>query len=189
MDIFFDDLDSLEQFTQQLKFSAVGASCPHCRSSDHLVSHGFIYKKCSQAPPQIVGKRVLCSNRYGHSGCGRTQQLYLKQRVPKLSYGADELWAFCLALMAGMSILNAYTTATNTLEPRNAYRWLNKCQRKLSVFRTVILSLTLPLNSPCVTPRRTHKLTLLVSTLQRLFSALSTPSCASFQLLTQSAFF
>lgn len=192
MTLFFNDLETLEQFTKQLDYPGIAPTCRYCQLSEHFVSHGYIYKKQSKASPQIVGKRIICSNRYHHRGCGRTQQLYLKQRIPRLHYGAAQLYAFCFALIAGMSVVNAYAQATNTQEPRHAYRWLNQCQKMLSTFRPLILSLNPDKHQKAeldVKPRKTHKLTLIVSTLQKLFSVMPQSSCAYFQLATQSPFF
>lgn len=193
MKTFFDDIDSLQRFTQQLNGPLVPLTCPHCQRSGHFISHGFIYKKSHQSEPIIVGKRILCSNRYGHKGCGRTQQLYLKQRIPKLCYGAHDVWLFLLSLIAGMTIAQAYTKATQAFDSRNAYRWLAACFQNLTTYRTHLLRRQGRDNSITLTasidrPRKTFRLSLVVTTLKALLTG-PTAHCAQFQQATQQAFF
>lgn len=118
MQIYYASLQAIEQQTMQLDL----ARCPHCGQSHQLVSHGFIYKKQVGAEPEAVGKRVFCSNRYQHTGCGRTMQLYLDATVRYLHHAGSAVVAFALSLMAGMSIQLAYYHATGTATPRHAYR-------------------------------------------------------------------
>ena len=158
--------------------------CPHCHKHDQFTLHDFIYKGVKKTE---VGKRLLCSNRNGHSGCGRTIRLYISQRVPQLVYSSIELTAFLLALINGLSITQAYQDATGTFEPRNAYRWLDKLKSRLSAFRHY-------LTTPCSqsVERFSHRirgLRLLLPTLERLFSSPSQHSCACFQNFHQKAFF
>ena len=77
MQIYYASLPAIEQQTRQLDH----AQCRHCGQTQQLVSHGFIYKKQVGADPIATGKRVLCSNRHQHTGCGRTMQLYLDATV------------------------------------------------------------------------------------------------------------
>ena len=73
MRIYYPHLQAIDQQTKQLEKE----SCHHCQRTRQLVSHGFIYKKCGMgAEPEIVGKRVLCSNSNRHTGWGRTLELY-----------------------------------------------------------------------------------------------------------------
>ena len=57
-----------------------------------------------RAEPEAKGKRVVCSRRYSHTGCGRTMQLYLDSTVRYLHYASWQVVAFVLALMAGMTV-------------------------------------------------------------------------------------
>ena len=72
MQTYFPSLDAIHQQTMQLACEP----CQHCGQAHQLVSHGFIRKKQPGGQDlQPVGKRVFCSNRYRHTGCGRTTLL------------------------------------------------------------------------------------------------------------------
>jgi hypothetical protein len=89
------------------------------------------------AAPQAVGKRVFCSNRYQHSGCGRTIQLYLAVTVRYLHHAGSAVAAFVLALIAGTTIERAYRLAIGATTPRHAYRWLQRLGAQTSAYRSV----------------------------------------------------
>lgn len=86
---------------------------------------------------RIIGKRIVCSNRYGHKGCGRTRQLYLKDVIPRLHYRLFVFITFIEALLAGDLVDKAYLKAIGSLEknPRHAWRWLQKLMRQLPLWR------------------------------------------------------
>jgi len=183
MRTFFDNIDILHRFTLELDRHRDDLACKSCSKSNQFVSHGFVYKKHSQGRQRTVGKRILCSNRYGKSGCGRTTRLYLSDEMPLLQYTAEHLFIFLVALLAGFSIHSAYTRATRSLNPRNAYRWLNKLQRKLMDYRNVLA--TLPRTVPPLFANRSRRLQLLLQTLHQL---LSISPCQYYQQHHQSAF-
>ena len=181
---YFDDLDALHRFTLSLDSQPHPIQCRHCSKQGQFVSHGFVYKKQHQGEKRTVGKRLFCSNRSGRSGCGRTLRLYLTTELAFLHYTTVHLTAFLFALLSGRTIHHAYRTATQTAEPRNAWRWLNKLQRKLVDYRAL-------LKTPCL--QLTHRLTvrnkqrtILFATLQALFSSIDI--CAQHQHRTQTTF-
>jgi len=148
------------------------------------VSHGFVYKKQHQGERRAVGKRLFCSNRHGRSGCGRTLRLYLATELAFLHYTTVHLTAFLLALLSGRTIQHAYRTATQTDEPRNAYRWLHKLQRKLVEYRALLKA---PRSqSACRFTLNNKQRHIVLSSLRRLFSTLG--YCAQIQHRTQTAF-
>ena len=51
------------------------SACPHCGKSEHSVSHGYLYKHISIDRREIVGKRILCSQRNGRQGCSHRQRM------------------------------------------------------------------------------------------------------------------
>ncbi len=184
MNRYFNDLDTLHRFTLTLDSQPHPIQCRHCAKRGQFVSHGFVYKKQHHGEKRAVGKRIFCSNRHGRSGCGRTLRLYLTTELAFLHYTTVHLTAFLFALLSGRSIQAAYLAATQTAEPRNAYRWLHKLQRKLIDYRAL-------LKTPCL--RLARRLTvknkqrdILLSSLQGLFSTLG--SCAQIQQHTQTAF-
>ncbi|MER2491631.1 hypothetical protein [Catenovulum sediminis] len=82
MQRFFSSLFQLDIFTRSLDSLNSHQTCQHCACSNSWVSHGFIYRQSGLK----VGKRILCANRYGKSGCGRTLALYLADFIPNRRY-------------------------------------------------------------------------------------------------------
>lgn len=141
MQVYFPSFQAIEQTTQQLE----NMQCRHCQQTQQLISHGIVYKKQVGAQPQPIGKRVFCSNRNHHTGCGRTMRLYLNTMVRYLHYAGQQVLAFVLALMTSMSVQQAYCQATGTADPRHAYRWLLRLYAQLSCYRSLWHQPTLPL--------------------------------------------
>lgn len=182
---YFDNLTQLLRFVRSLDCQPAPVRCQHCAQSDQWVAHDAVYKKQHQAPPRAVGKRIFCSNRYGRSGCGRTTRFYLTSGLARLHYSATHLTAFVLALLSGVSIQQAYTQATGSTDPRNAYRWLHKLQHKIIDLRTC-----LDRAESGWRPFQTHskQRLVLITTLQRLVSVFGKDTCAQYQQQTQTTF-
>jgi hypothetical protein len=184
---FFATIDELHLVTLQLELYHDKLSCPHCQAFGQFVSHGFVYKYLSASEVSVVGKRLFCSNRSNHSGCGKTIRLYVSKRVPKISYHAANVTLFVMSLIAGMSIKNAYHKATGASEPRHAYRWLNKLNLQCIRFRGIVYQQAA--SSPPSFQRRSRRLLLLLPTLHLLFFMPNFSDCCSVQIATQVVFF
>lgn len=184
MQIYFANLQAIELHTMQLET----ARCPLCHQERQLVSHGYIYKKRVQAPPERVGKRVFCSTRNLHTGCGRTVQLYLDATIARLHHGAALVAAFLLALIDGDCIAAAYRGATGADSPRNAYRWLNRMFAQLSRYRSLEHRPVLPDNAPLGAGGGAPRRACLVSSFTALRSRFGPSPCAQYQLQTQHPF-
>ena len=141
MQLFFSSLPELERYTHQLQSLPQDQACEHCDQNDHWVSHGYVYKQRSIHRRDVVGKRILCSNRFQHQGCGRTRQLYLYDVVPGRHYSLHALVAFILNLLNGLSVSRAYLSATGAHSSRHAWRWLNDLFAQLARFRTLLCRL------------------------------------------------
>ena len=179
MKIYYASLQAMGQQTMGLS----NEQCPHCKRSHHLISHGFVYKKQSMAEPKkAVGKRVFCSNRGAHTGCGRTMQLYLDSTVRYLHCLGRCVVSFVLALMANMTIQQAYQQATGTTEPRHAYRWLAKLFSQLSVYRSLLHQ---PILQHAKTAPRHPRRGILCTTFTALLSQFDQPLCACYQMQLQ----
>jgi hypothetical protein len=183
---FYDDLNSLQQVTLNLEFHIDVFVCLSCLKSDQFVSHGFIFHRIDGDNAAITGKRLLCCNRRGRSGCGRTLALYLKERQPKYCYSSAHINVFFLKLLAGQSIPNAYQIATGCYEPRNAYRWLESAYLKLVEYRAVLNEKAI--NTIPSFKMKSPKFKIVLSTLKVLFSKLDCFPCATFQKTTQQTF-
>ncbi|MER2491627.1 hypothetical protein, partial [Catenovulum sediminis] len=65
---------------------------------------------------KVVGKRIVCSNRHGHIGCGHTTQFVLAEHIPNRQYNALHLSLFILLLLANVSVVKAYQQVTQQFE-------------------------------------------------------------------------
>ncbi|MBL4864830.1 MAG: hypothetical protein JKY67_00460 [Pseudomonadales bacterium] len=189
MRLFFDNIDHLDQFTHGLDQHIGSIACQHCLKPNQLVPHGFVYKNQhlnNLIDKEPVGKRLLCSNRYGRTGCGRTIRLYLADNIPALSRTAIPITLFFLALLSGKPIQLAYKEATRTNDPRNAYRWLCKCQARLTRYRAFLVNqreaFTTTIRS------RSERLQILLPTIEGLRIVFSDSFVADFQLALQQRF-
>jgi hypothetical protein len=182
MRMFFSSLFELEQFTFSLNSQSSKQVCQYCSQNSHWVSHGFVYKQQSSRRRFVVGKRILCSKRYGRDGCGRTRQLYLQEVIPRRHYLLPTLLAFIETLLKGNTVKHAwqYTVAKPPREPRQAWRWLNALMRQLGRFRTLLnqppsLSLTCQRYSSA-------RLTILLPTLAALLQSFEDNNALQCQL-------
>lgn len=189
MQIYYPSLSAIEQQTRQLDH----AQCHHCGQTQQLVSHGFIYKKQVGADPIATGKRVLCSNRHQHTGCGRTMQLYLDATVRYLHVAGSQVVAFVLALIAGTTVQHSYEQSTGTADPRNAYRWWHRLCAQLGDYRSLshrpaLADTAAPVLAVVATRRALRQRGLLASTFQCLLQRFGEPLCARYQQHTQRSF-
>lgn len=180
MNRFFPCLESLHAFSLNPVLT-----CPHCSRDDQFVSHGFVYRKQVCAEAVQVGKRLICSNRFGRSGCGRTVQLYLSNITPRLHYSASVMFVFVSALLIGSSVASAFRQATERVDPRHAWRWLHRLMRQLPLWRSRLVTPVFQVS--CQPPKFTRR-SLLCSTLHLLFSVKGASSCSDCQLHWQAAF-
>ena len=175
MRIFFSSLQSLESFTRSLVSLSDNATCVSCYQSQ-WVSHGYLYKQTSSTRQDIIGKRILCSNRYGKQGCGRTRSLYLAWIIPGYHYSLNVLLAFISSLLKGSTVTHAYQQAVghDYFEPRQAFRWLSALCRQLSWFRS---RLDKAARDDCLRrPLKSDRLSLLLPTLKHFLSATDSPT-------------
>ena len=184
MQRYYPSLQAIEQQTRQLD----DASCIHCQRTQQLVSHGFIYKKQTGNVPAVVGKRVLCSNRHHHTGCGRTMRLYLDSTVRYLHYTGQQVVAFLLALMTGMTVQLAYYQVTGIADPRNAWRWLHRLAAQLSSYRSLSHQPLFQNADSPIPANRPVRLRLLAPTFRWLLQHFGDPLCASYQQQLQRSF-
>lgn len=178
MQIYHASLLAIEQQTRELSYE----QCHHCQQSHQLISHGFVYKKQAMAElEQAVGKRVFCSNRDGHTGCGRTMRLYLDTTIRYLHYSGACIVEWVLLLMKSMSLRQAYCQITGTPDPRNAYRWFNKLMAQLSSYRSLVHQPVFH-SPPVMSHTRRHMLT---ATFAALLQRFGRPLCAGYQRTLQ----
>ncbi|MBT3335897.1 MAG: hypothetical protein HN395_05920 [Methylococcales bacterium] len=170
----------IRQYLDHLPFKA----CPHCRSNGFLKPHDVVYT-LKQGRLNSVGRRIFCSNRYQHSGCGRTFRLYLSNVIPKLHYTGVQLMLFILLLLQQKPIATAYFRATGQYRSRNGYRWLNQLQRQCSAFRCCLAVCSVNTQAFAY---RSNRLTMLLSTLLAMVSQVGINTCTCYQSQKQQGF-
>ena len=187
---FFPSFQALKQFLSQLHYQKHGLTCPRCHCT-HFVAHDWVRKALHFQKSIIVGKRLFCSNRGPHAGCGATLRLYATQRIPGLFYSAQHVSKFITALIQGLSIAQAYRVATQTNQARHAYRWMQKLSAQSVAFRICLQknyrinsTHTCVHNKPFSTPHR-HAL---MSTLHSLWHYFGQSISEHFQLKQQIPF-
>lgn len=182
MAFFFNNINELCKFSRNLDIHRYHIKCQHCFQSTFLVSHDFIYKHRAGGLTETVGKRLFCSNRGSKNGCGRTFRLSIANAIPQMQYSCTEVAVFLIALFSHSGIAQAYRLATGNIEPRHAYRWLDKLQAQMLLMRQIAQSH--PASSP---PNHysSRRLTLLLSTIDILFSFIGDDFCSQFQLRHQ----
>ncbi|MBL4910750.1 MAG: hypothetical protein JKX78_12160 [Alteromonadaceae bacterium] len=185
MQKFFKDLNAIEQFTTTLK-STPSLQCHYCLKHEHFISHGFVYKQHSTTCREAVGKRIICCNRYGHQGCGRTYQLDISRKLPKRHYSGAVLFAFISLLILGRSVCNAYIQATKQAQTRHAWRWLKQLKVNLMNYRGY-LKVPIPVETADRMKHFKHHQLVLTTLTAMLFAVKGCP-CAAFQFTQQIAF-
>jgi len=136
MQIFHDNIRTLDQFTHDLNVHRDKIPCPHCKTGKYLRGHGFVYKRCFYSKPWPSGKRIICSNRDNNLGCGRTRQLYVKHAIPQKHYHTRHLVIFIFHLIRGLTVDQAYFNIRQPGETRNGYRWVQQLQLQLTHWRS-----------------------------------------------------
>jgi len=187
MQRFSSDLNAIEVFTQPVNLKHSSLTCKNCLKKNQLVSHGFVYKWRSTNKKEVVGKRVLCSKRYGQSGCGKTMIFYVAKVIPRFRYTAVKLFTFLSLLLQNSSVEKAYQAITDKpVASRNAWRWLNRLNHQQVDFRAFLKSpakiATSQFNLRC------KRLQLLLPVIHRLFYQLHACPCACYQVQAQAAF-
>jgi hypothetical protein len=138
---FFDSMDEIERFSMELRFQSSSLICKQCSSQQDFVSHGYVYRQLSMDNRIKVGKRVICSNRFGRNGCGFSFRCLLNIRIPRLKYSVIEVFTFILMLLSRLSVKNSYQKATGSDNERQGWRWSNRLKQSQSFYRSIVSSL------------------------------------------------
>ena len=179
---FFSSIIEIERYIEPYRRDH-SLRCKHCAAQGHLISHGFIYKQLSMHQKETVGKRLVCSNRHGHLGCGRTMQLQLAPQIPHRQYSALQLALFIILLLSNCAVPKAYQQATQQTSTRQAWRWLSALKANLMHYRVFLKTPLLSLSST-TKPQKNITLTCLAA----MRSQFSDSFCQEFQQRMQIAF-
>jgi hypothetical protein len=113
--------------------------------------------------------------------------LYLADVIPRRQYRLSVVIAFIKALLDGVLVEPAYLDATGSTakEARHGWRWIKDFFKPLAEWRTLISK---PIET-FVASQRSHDLSVLLPTLERLFNGPLLSTIDSIQLHRQCAFF
>jgi hypothetical protein len=113
--------------------------------------------------------------------------LYLADVIPRRHYRLSVVIAFINALLDGALVESAYLDATGSTakEARHGWRWIKDFFKSLAGWRTLISK---PVET-FVASQRSHDLTVLLPTLERLFNGSIRSTIHSIQVRCQRAFF
>lgn len=105
---FYRSDDEWSALVQQLKQTP----CPHCQVVGMLIRHGYLRGFDDGSPQRktVRARRIFCSNRHQHRGCGRTFSVWIADKIRRLSLTTGTLWRFLQRAVAG-SILTIRATA------------------------------------------------------------------------------
>ena len=96
-----------EEFQEKLWFIKASL-CPYCQTSGNLVLHGFLTGYgIDDEPEDKRGRRIFCSNRGKHFGCGRTFSILFSDCLKNFSIRATELWSALKNIATGKPIYQA----------------------------------------------------------------------------------
>ena len=131
---FFNDVSEFDSIYINLPLYA----CPHCGELGFLKNTILFTKKLEPEPKAvIIGKRLYCTTKQG--GCGQTIRLQTSYCLFYLWYSIYVVWKFfSLHYIESQSIQSSYESATQTSNPRNAFRWLNKLNKKIPFLKDTI---------------------------------------------------
>jgi hypothetical protein len=113
--------------------------------------------------------------------------LYLADVIPRRQYRLSVVIAFIKALLGGALVEPAYLDAIGSAakEARHSWRWIKAFFKALGAWRTLASK---PVET-FVASQRSHDLTVLLPTLERLFNGSILSTIHSIQLQCQRAFF
>jgi hypothetical protein len=123
--------------------------CPHCQGVGSLIRHGALYGFDDSCPQRrtLRARRVFCSNRNRHRGCGRTFSVWLANKIRRLSITAETLWKFLRRAVAG-PIAAAIRAADRLRSDRTWQRIWKRFDLGQSKIRTALLGRCPPPDPP-----------------------------------------
>jgi hypothetical protein len=117
------------------------AGCVLCLRVETVVGHGHLQANtCSKSR----GLRLLCSDRYSNSGCGRTFSVHWDDVIPGASLATAELLILIRALAAAPSRHAAWAATTLTISLTGAYRWFARWARFATYIKTWLCTVCHP---------------------------------------------
>jgi hypothetical protein len=175
------DVDFLH-LHHRLKLTA----CPHCRTEGALILHGWLYgyADTDENRKSCRGRRVFCNNRKKrNNGCGHTFSVWAADKIKRLRFNAETLWAFFKLMIALDNTAQALRTLNLACSISTAYRLWKRFQNKQSHIRTA-------LSICCAAPTLPHVKQPVAQTIAHLESAFPQEQCpiTAFQHLLQISF-
>jgi hypothetical protein len=155
---------------------------PECRRVGWLIGHGWLRGYDASGERVIRGQRVLCSNRRGRRGCGKTFPILPCDVLYRRQVAAPQLFDFFTGMLRGLSRHAAWQALGLIFSIRHAYRlWQAFVDQQLRL-RALLSRLLAPPQSAAALPEMQ-----LLEHLQAAFAAAACP-IAAFQLHFQEGF-
>jgi hypothetical protein len=114
-------------------------ACLHCKRIGHLLGHGFLRGYGGSQEREVRGRRLYCSRRGRHTGCGKTQSIWDSAVIPRVSLPASLLWRFLDLWQQGLSRWKAYRQAFGKAERSRPYQICKQFKRAQSALRDRLL--------------------------------------------------
>jgi len=119
--------------------------CPHCHSPNFLNSHGNLWGfEQGSFSREVRGKRILCSTRGRHKGCGKTFSILSPNRLYRHSVSTPLLCFLFTLLLAGIPVLPAWNQTLHHFSAKfcqsTGYKILARLRGQHTQLRVRILS-------------------------------------------------
>ena len=122
--------------------------CPHCAMIGHLNRHGFLRGYAQEGHERIVrGRRFFCCNRGRRRGCGHTFSVLFAHLLRHLIVQTGRLWAFLLAICAGLSVQASCEKNLSAFALQTGYRLWKRFLRSQTHLRTRLSRICAPPSS------------------------------------------
>jgi hypothetical protein len=130
---FYQSEEEWTKIVERLKVTA----CPHCQVVGTLNRHGTLMGFDESQRPVLRARRVYCSNRHSHRGCGQTFSVWLADKIRRLSLSTSAVWRFLQRVIA-----RSIAAAARSMTERSDRTWQRVWKRFLlaqSTIRTALL--------------------------------------------------
>jgi len=178
---FYDSPDDFRQFYFKLKQTA----CPHCKTMQYLILHGYLYgySDVDSHKRVIRGHRIFCSNRNRRQGCGGTFSVLASHILKHCTMTADSFWLFLKNISLEWSKLRSFRSLNLPFSNSTIYRLWKRFDHSQSRIRSVLSRMSSP-------PKLTRAQKPFLQTIHHLMFHFGGQHCpiAAFQQHYQTAF-
>ncbi len=179
---YYRTAEELNQFIQTLPL----LRCPFCYSTGTFILHGFLtgYGNDGIKGSLIRGRRIYCSTRNHHNGCGHTLSIISAKHIYRFCINALNVWLFFKNVYsAKMSKRAAFKALNLNMSESMPYHLIRRLRQALSNIRSTLFRHNFGIDPPDTTS----------NPLEALINHLNSISCDTctisfYQHLTQKSF-